>query len=202
METKKTPRTRSVKKTTEIIPEVKLQEPRNTKHYSRNSNGSYLWSLVRIGLLTAAMIWVFILWVQRGFYEFEKDAMQKNGVKRDLMVEHCKMMPEMEWCEKYTHSDMNHDPMNMSMNDMWKMLSGKTGSGLEKAFLEAMIPHHEWAIEMAKYLTGNIRPELLKMQLDIIKAQSKEIEDMKRWLIDWGYNSGSGTGTPKEKIAL
>lgn len=54
----------------------------------------------------------------------------------DAMKEHCKMMPEMQGCEKYTmdtkemdHSMMDmssHDPMQMSMADMGKMLQGKS----------------------------------------------------------------------------
>lgn len=41
----------------------------------------------------------------------------------------------------------------MSMYEMEKMLQGKTGDELDRAFLEAMIPHHQGAIDMAKYLT-------------------------------------------------
>ncbi len=86
------------------------------------------------------------------------------------------------------------DPMDMSMHDMSTMLEWKTGSWLERAFLEGMIPHHQWAVEMANYLTGNIKPELQKMRDEIINAQTKEIEMMKKWLVDWGYTS-TGTTT-------
>ncbi len=133
---------------------------------------------------------------------------EQLSVAVDPMIEHCKEMPTMAGCEKYVSWDTNsstHDMMDMSMRDMGKMLEGKTGSGLEKAFLEGMIPHHEWAVEMAKYLTGNIHSELYKMKNDIITAQTKEIEQMKRWLEDWGYSSGTtdtGTVSPAERIAL
>lgn len=33
--------------------------------------------------------------------------------------------------------------MDMSMTAMGKMLEGKTGDALDKAFLEGMIPHHQ-----------------------------------------------------------
>ncbi len=54
-----------------------------------------------------------------------------------------------------------------------------------------MIPHHQGAIDMARYLTGAKHPELQKMGQDIITAQKKEIEQMKKWQKDWGYITGS-----------
>ena len=38
---------------------------------------------------------------------------------------------------------MAGDIMDMSMADMGKMLEGKSGDALDKAFLEGMIPHHQ-----------------------------------------------------------
>ena len=75
--------------------------------------------------------------------------------------------------------------MNMSMEDMGKMLEGKTGDALDKAFLEGMIPHHQGAIDMAKYLEKSDRPELQELGKNIITAQQAEIEQMQKWLKDW-----------------
>lgn len=58
-----------------------------------------------------------------------------------------------------------------------------------------MIPHHQGAVDMARYLTGAKHPELQKMGQDIITAQNKEIEQMKKWQKDWGYNTGSGSSS-------
>jgi uncharacterized protein (DUF305 family) len=77
--------------------------------------------------------------------------------------------------------------MSMSMDDMRLMLEGKTGDDLDRAFLEAMIPHHQGAIEMARYISGAKHPELKKLGEDIITAQTKEIEQMKAWMQEWGY---------------
>lgn len=85
--------------------------------------------------------------------------------------------------------NMTHDPMDMSMRDMGKMLEGKTGDALNKAFLEGMIPHHEWAVEMAKYLASSNKPELVKLGGEIIVAQTREIEQMKKWMVEWGYTT-------------
>ena len=51
-----------------------------------------------------------------------------------------------------------------------------------------MIPHHQAAVDMARYLTGAKHPELRKMGEEIIATQSKEIDQMKKWQIEWGYN--------------
>lgn len=55
------------------------------------------------------------------------------------------------------------DPMDMNMMQMGQMLTGKTGDDLDRAFIEGMIPHHQAAIDMARYLTGARHPELQRM---------------------------------------
>ena len=91
------------------------------------------------------------------------------------------------------------DPMSMSMRDMGTMLAWKTGDDLDKAFLEGMIPHHQWAVDMAKYLVNAKHPELQKMGQEIISAQEKEIAQMKQWMIDWWYTQNT-TLTPQEEM--
>ena len=89
--------------------------------------------------------------------------------------------------DKTTQSQMmsNHS-MSSMMTDMSASLKGKTGDELDKAFLEAMIVHHQGAVDMAKELQkGTKRPELLKMADDIITAQTAEIEMMQKWLNEW-----------------
>lgn len=87
------------------------------------------------------------------------------------------------------HPKMNHNPMQMSMEDMWAMLQWKTWDELDKAFLEWMIPHHQWAIDMAQFLVEAKHPELQKMWEEIISAQQAEIDQMNRWLIEWWYKN-------------
>ncbi len=87
------------------------------------------------------------------------------------------------------------DPMSMSMADMGKMLEGKTGDALDTAFLEGMIPHHQGAIDMAKYLEKSERPELQQLGQDIIAAQTKEIEQMQNWLKEWNLSETGTTQT-------
>lgn len=88
-----------------------------------------------------------------------------------------------------SHDMSSMDMMDMSMRDMWMMLEWKTWDALDRAFLEGMIPHHQWAVDMAKYLVNAKHPELQKMWQEIIVAQQKEINQMKQWMIDWWYTS-------------
>jgi uncharacterized protein (DUF305 family) len=102
----------------------------------------------------------------------------------DMIMDHSAM----DMSDPMDHSAMDmSDPMDMSMADMWAMLEGKTWDELDKAFLEGMIPHHQWAIDMAEYLVDAKNPELQEMWLEIIKAQQWEIDQMNEWLDEWGY---------------
>jgi hypothetical protein len=195
---------RKVKKNiTEIIPEVKLQETQQKRYYNRNGGSLWFWTIIRIIITVGMIIWAFILGIRIGFGDFDAAlwiAEKKNPI--DPMISSCQLIPDMAGCEKYTTwTSHNHmiNPMDMSMKDMWKMLEWKTWSGLDKAFLEAMIPHHEWAVIMAGYLSWAEHIELKKMWETIINAQNKEIEQMKKWQIEWGYKTPP---TPTEKIAL
>ena len=58
----------------------------------------------------------------------------------------------------------------------------------DRAFVEAMIPHHQMAVMMANMLQiGTQRSEMKKLAVDIITAQTREIDQMRQWMKDWGY---------------
>jgi uncharacterized protein (DUF305 family) len=89
---------------------------------------------------------------------------------------------------------MNHgsamEEGDMSMEGMMKGmmagLEGKTGLEFDQAFLSEMIIHHQGAVDMAKQvLATSKRPELMKLANEIIAAQTKEIEMMKKWQTEW-----------------
>ncbi|QDT52766.1 hypothetical protein Pan44_07780 [Caulifigura coniformis] len=72
------------------------------------------------------------------------------------------------------------------MNDMMAKHLGKKDPEFEKRFIDLMIPHHEGAVVMAQQaLKEANRPELKKMAEEIIAAQEKEIEQLKKWRRDW-----------------
>lgn len=56
----------------------------------------------------------------------------------------------------------------------------------DKAFIEAMVPHHEGAVTMARRLQiGGKNEQLQEMSKAIIAAQMAEIESMRAWYEDW-----------------
>lgn len=79
--------------------------------------------------------------------------------------------------------------MGMDVDDMG--MSMHTGDlsrsdDLDRAFITMMIPHHEGAIVMAKVqLAKGADPRLHAMSKAIIAAQTKEINEMRRWLKAW-----------------
>jgi len=74
----------------------------------------------------------------------------------------------------------------MHMGGQADMNSLETATDFDKAFIEAMIPHHQLAIMMAQMLkSGTDRSEMLSLANNIIESQSKEIEEMQNWYQSW-----------------
>ena len=80
------------------------------------------------------------------------------------------------------------------------VLAGCGGSGLDttsaetaastpfdQAFIDAMVPHHQAAIEMAKTAkdAGLSQPELVAIADAVIETQQAEIDQMLAWREDW-----------------
>jgi len=62
-----------------------------------------------------------------------------------------------------------------------------TGTVFDRSFIDAMVPHHESAIEMARAAkeAGLSQPDLLKVANDILATQQDEIDQMKEWRSEW-----------------
>jgi uncharacterized protein (DUF305 family) len=98
-------------------------------------------------------------------------------------------------------------PMEMSAKETKAM--GMTDPGelatkdpFDKAFIDAMIPHHRSAIEMASVAlqeTDNARIE--EMVWAIVDAHKKEIAQMQCWREEW-YPQGQGTIRRKEHTPM
>ena len=81
---------------------------------------------------------------------------------------------------------------NTSMDHMTASLRNKKGDTYDEAFIASMIDHHQAAVDMAK-LSGKQakHSEIKQLSEDIIKAQEKEIAQMKQWQMSWGYVQSS-----------
>jgi len=56
----------------------------------------------------------------------------------------------------------------------------------DRAFIDAMIPHHQSAIDMARVaLENSDDPKIKELAENIVSAQQKEIEQMKQWREEW-----------------
>lgn len=80
---------------------------------------------------------------------------------------------------------MSQDQMNgMMMN----MNLGAADDQFDRRFIDAMIPHHQGAIDMANdALQKSKRPEIQTLSRAIVKSQQAEIDQMKQWRKAW-YN--------------
>ena len=83
---------------------------------------------------------------------------------------------------------MNH---GSSMNHSMRMDLGPADANFDLRFLDAMIPHHQGAVEMAKEAQQKSkRPEIKKLADNIIKSQNQEITQMKQWRQAWYPKAG------------
>ncbi|TSC85079.1 MAG: hypothetical protein G01um101413_463 [Parcubacteria group bacterium Gr01-1014_13] len=79
---------------------------------------------------------------------------------------------------------MSQGGMHMGGQEDIKIL--EASADFDKAFIEAMIPHHQLAIMMAQMLkSGTNRPEMSSLADDIIQSQLKEIKEMQDWYKNW-----------------
>ena len=79
---------------------------------------------------------------------------------------------------------MSGSGMHMGGEEDMKAL--ETATDFDKAFLEAMIPHHQLALMMVQMLeSGTNRPEMIQLAKNITTSQSKEIKDMQGWYQEW-----------------
>ncbi len=87
------------------------------------------------------------------------------------------------------NSQMGHSmPMSAEQKNsmMMKMDLGAADDQFDLRFLNAMIPHHEGAVMMAKDALNKAKhPELKQLANEIIASQQTEINQMKQWKQAW-----------------
>lgn len=89
------------------------------------------------------------------------------------------------------HEQMGHDmPMSEEMRSsmMMNVDLGAADDQFDLRFINAMIPHHQGAIDMANQaLQNSDRAEIKELAQNIIDSQQREIDQMNQWKQQW-YN--------------
>ena len=82
-----------------------------------------------------------------------------------------------------------HEKQSSAMEKCHSMMMnqlGKADKNYDLRFINAMIPHHQGAVMMAKdALKKSQHSEIKTMAQDIIVSQEKEIDQMKSWRKAW-----------------
>lgn len=70
-------------------------------------------------------------------------------------------------------------------------LSDLSGDAFDKQFLADMILHHQGALDMAELAKTRAKhDEIKRFSLEVISAQSQEIQTLKTFQQQWGYKTG------------
>ena len=81
------------------------------------------------------------------------------------------------------HGGMSGGTMDMAA-DVEKLR--KAPEPFDRAFLDAMVPHHQSAIDAAKAAESRAqKPEVKRLAQEIVAAQQKEIDQMQQWRKAW-----------------
>jgi uncharacterized protein (DUF305 family) len=76
------------------------------------------------------------------------------------------------------HSNMDHG--SMGSGEMARQMVMENGKYSDKAFIDAMVPHHQGAVEMAEVALQNAKHEEIKqLSRAIISTQRAEMEELK-----------------------
>src|ERR671921_2262850 len=78
------------------------------------------------------------------------------------------------------HGQMGHGSMGMGSKGMARQMVMRNGEYSDRAFIDAMVPHHQGAIAMAKVALKNAEhEEIIQLSRNIISTQQDEIKELK-----------------------
>jgi uncharacterized protein (DUF305 family) len=79
-----------------------------------------------------------------------------------------------------------HDMHGATMDMEQDIRELENASDFDREFLEAMIVHHEMAVEASEIvIAGEVRAEIKALAEDVIADQRAEIQQMEAWLASW-----------------
>jgi uncharacterized protein (DUF305 family) len=112
--------------------------------------------------------------------------LSRNIISSQLAeIEKLKSIKEEEFGTSNVPMEMSQEQMR-SMGMMMDPQQLAKREPFDKAFIDAMIPHHQSAIEMAELAyRESDNPRIKELARDIIVAQKQEIEQMKQWRMEW-----------------
>ena len=99
-------------------------------------------------------------------------------------IEDLKSIEQEEFATSRVPMEMSQEQMRgMGMTDPQNLAKREP---FDKAFIDAMIPHHQSAIVMAQVASEKSKnPQIKELAGNIISAQQTEIEQMKQWRKEW-----------------
>jgi uncharacterized protein (DUF305 family) len=78
------------------------------------------------------------------------------------------------------HDQMGHGPEGMGSKGMARQMVMENGKYSDERFIDAMVPHHQGAIEMARVALENAdHEEFVQLSENIVSTQQAEIEELK-----------------------
>jgi len=100
-------------------------------------------------------------------------------------IEELKSIKQEEFGTSNVPMEMNQEQMR-SMGMMMDPQQLANKEPFDKAFIDAMIPHHQSAIYMAQVASEKSKiPEIKELAQNIVSAQKREIEQMRSWREQW-----------------
>jgi uncharacterized protein (DUF305 family) len=119
-----------------------------------------------------------------------KDARVKKAAQ-SIIADQSKEVKQMtQWLKKWYNTTPDKKQIALMQQDMEPMMLASQGgmAGMvmgnsDKNFLEAMIPHHQSAVDMGKLaLKKALKPELKTFAGSVIQVQTAEIKQYQAWL--------------------
>jgi uncharacterized protein (DUF305 family) len=115
-----------------------------------------------------------------------------KDLSRNIVSTQRAEIEELKSIKKEEEFGTSNVPMEMSqeqMRGMGMMMDSQElarSEPFDRAFIDAMIPHHQSVIEMAKVTyEKSENPRIKKLAENIVSGQQAEIEQMKRWREQW-----------------
>lgn len=96
----------------------------------------------------------------------------------------------------HTQLGLSAADAGMAHDDMGDLESARP---FDRAFIDAMIPHHAGAIRMARAVMGeDADDEIVDLADGIVRAQSHEIRELNNWRVAWYGRRSPAGGVPRE----